>query len=108
MSIEDQANERRSAVGRVVQTRTVDDGPDIVTQVLSSTDELSRRAAFVEQFRNSPVPDNEVLSNIGLFLNRQTLSRLLFLNEMYQAALDVHGVVMEFGVRWGRDLVAFS
>jgi hypothetical protein len=32
----------------------------------------------------------------------------MFLNEIYQAALTVHGVVMQFGVRWGRDLAIFE
>ncbi|MFN8037804.1 MAG: hypothetical protein U0Q07_01215 [Acidimicrobiales bacterium] len=41
-------------------------------------------------------------------MNRQTLSRLVFLHEMYQRILHVHGIVMEFGVRWGRDLAAFA
>ncbi|MDB5495964.1 MAG: crotonobetainyl-CoA--carnitine CoA-transferase, partial [Phenylobacterium sp.] len=36
------------------------------------------------------------------------LKRLLYLNELYRQVLPVHGVVMQFGVRWGRDLAAFS
>ncbi|GAG45973.1 unnamed protein product, partial [marine sediment metagenome] len=29
---------------------------------------------------------------------------LLFFNEIYKKILNVHGVIMEFGVYWGRDL----
>jgi len=108
MPNDDETGTRRSALGRVVQKTAGDGRTEIVTHVLSSTSELERRQAFLDHYRRVPIPDNELLSNMGLFLNRQTLSRLLFLHEIYRAALDVHGVIMEFGVRWGRDLVAFS
>lgn len=58
--------------------------------------------------RSSPIPDDELDSNLGLYMPRQTLSRILFMKEMYSNILDVHGVVMEFGVRWGQNLALFS
>lgn len=74
----------------------------------ASQAERARRAEFLELFRSHPLPDAEVLSNLGLFLNRQTLSRLLFMHELYLRALPVHGVVMEFGTRWGQNVVTFA
>jgi hypothetical protein len=74
----------------------------------ASQDELDRRAAFVQAFRSNPLPDAEVLANLGLFLNRQALSRLLFMHDLYRLALPVHGVVMEFGTRWGQNVVTFT
>jgi hypothetical protein len=74
----------------------------------ASASELERRAQFLQMFRNNPLPPAETLSNLGLFLNRQTLSRILFMHEIYQRALPVHGVVMEFGTRWGQNVVLFS
>lgn len=59
-------------------------------------------------FRDSPLPDQEALGNLGIFLNRQSLSRLLFMQELYQLALPVHGVVMEFGTRWGQNVITFT
>jgi hypothetical protein len=49
-----------------------------------------------------------MLTQLGLFLNRQSLSRIMFMNELYQQIVNVHGVVMEFGVRWGQNLALFS
>ncbi len=37
-------------------------------------------------------------------LKRQSLSRLLYLNTLYNLILDVPGVVCEFGVKWGTSL----
>ena len=45
-----------------------------------------------------------MLGNLPLFIKRQDLTQILFINELYQKALEVHGVVMEFGVRWGKNL----
>ncbi len=79
-------------------------------KVLSgSTDaEKSNRNFIVEQLRNTPIPDSELVFNLGLYMNRQSLSRILFMTELYRKIIDVHGVVMEFGVRWGQNLALFS
>lgn len=74
----------------------------------SSSEEIARREKFYQLFAECPIPQNELLSNLGLFLNRQTLSRILFMQEMYQRIIPVHGIVAEFGVRWGQNLALFS
>ncbi len=70
--------------------------------------EQDRREEFVDVFRRCPIPDDELLSSVGLFLKRQDLARTLFLTDLYSRILDVPGVVLEFGVRWGRDLTLFQ
>lgn len=97
----------RDLSGRLVEHRA-DDGFRIVTQTHASDEERRRREEFHELYTRSPLPAGEQLANIGLFLNRQTFSRMMFLHDMYRNVLDVHGVVLEFGVRWGRDLVSFA
>ncbi|WP_426060001.1 class I SAM-dependent methyltransferase [Hymenobacter sp. B1770] len=66
--------------------------------------EQTRRESFAQTLRESPIPNTELPNNLGLYLNRQTLSRLLFFTELYQQIIPVHGVAMEFGVRWGQNL----
>jgi len=63
---------------------------------------------FFELFKNSPIPEDELLLNLGLFCRRQSLSRILVMNELYQKIINTHGVVMEFGVRWGQNLALFE
>jgi hypothetical protein len=72
-----------------------------------SNKETNLRESFLETFKNSPIPEQEILSNLGLFTNRQLISKILFLNELYQKIIHTHGVIMEFGVRWGQNLSLF-
>lgn len=49
-----------------------------------------------------------MLPNLDLFLTSTTLSRLLFFCEIYRKILNTHGVIAEFGVRWGQTLALMS
>jgi hypothetical protein len=74
----------------------------------SSSEENKRRNDFFETFRESPIPDDQLLSNLGLYINSKTLSRLMFMNHLYEQITDVMGVVMEFGTHWGSNLAQFA
>jgi len=66
------------------------------------------RDEFVEHFKKCPIPDAQLLSNLGLFLNSKNLARILFMNHLYQQIIDVPGIVAEFGVRWGQNIALFA
>jgi len=74
---------------------------------LSGT-ELDKRLEFLKLYENCPIPRKEVLKNLGLFINRQSLSRILYMDDLYKKILNVHGVVIEFGVHWGQNLALFE
>jgi hypothetical protein len=79
----------------------------------SPTSIVAQRVSELEaqlghRLRTSTVPDNELSHNACLFMPPRILKRMLFLDEIYRAALTVHGVVLQFGVRWGRDLAVFD
>lgn len=76
--------------------------------VLSSNDEKASQKAFTGLLKNTPIPDDEILPNLGLFLTSKALSRALFFNEIYKKIVNTHGVVMECGVRWGQTLSLLS
>jgi hypothetical protein len=78
-----------------------------ILQGLSSS-ETSNREKIIDLFKNTPIPDSEILGNLALYMNRQTIARVLFMQELYMQILPVHGVVMEFGVRWGQNLSLFE
>jgi hypothetical protein len=80
----------------------------IVTRWSAAPDENNIREKFFDLFRECPIPDNELLSNLGLFIKRQDLSKMLFMNDLYKKIIDVNGIVIEFGVRWGKNLVLFE
>ena len=39
-----------------------------------------------------------------VFLRRQSLSRLIYYNDLYQKIINVPGVICEFGIQWGATL----
>lgn len=80
----------------------------IKTYSRSSQQEQDGRREFLKLFSNPPIPETEILGNLGLFVNRQTMSRFLFMQHLYMQILNVHGTIMEFGVRWGQNLALFS
>jgi len=76
--------------------------------ILSSRSERETMKDFIDLIKVSPLPDDEVLPNMGLFLTSKALSRILFFYEIYKKIIYNHGVIMEFGVRWGQTLSIMS
>ena len=74
----------------------------------SSKEEIQRRNEAIKHFLESPIPKDQLLSNMGLYLNSKALSRILFMDHLYRQIIDVMGVVMEFGTRWGPNLGQFA
>ena len=74
----------------------------------SNESEDSARADMVSLLRQCPIPDDQLLSNIGLFIESKNLARILFMDHLFKQIVDVQGVVMEFGTRWGQNLAVFE
>lgn len=81
---------------------------EIKIKTLASEAEQDRRASFRQAFEHSPIPLTERLANLGVYTKRQELTKALFFNDLYANLLGVHGVIMEFGVRWGQNLVTLN
>jgi len=75
---------------------------------LNNEKDFNTRMNLLELLRKCPIPDMEFLDNVALFLDRRMLSRFLFINEMYQRILEIHGCVIELGVRYGQNLSLFT
>ncbi|MCA1293982.1 crotonobetainyl-CoA--carnitine CoA-transferase [Paenibacillus sp. alder61] len=74
----------------------------------AKNDEIERRIEVAKRLRNSDIPDSELLDNLGLYLRRPSLSRILYIHDLYKKIINVHGVIMEFGVRWGQNLALYE
>lgn len=77
-------------------------------KTISSSEEQERRKNFLELYKNCPIDETEILSNLGLFEKRQEFTKKLFFYELYKQILNVHGVIFEFGTRWGQNLVTLN
>lgn len=71
-------------------------------QILLSRERLKK--LFIE----TPLPTDELLVNLGLYIRSQSLKRILFMNYLYEQIINIHGAVAEFGVRWGQNLSLFA
>ncbi|MHB8164932.1 MAG: hypothetical protein ACYDDV_11450 [Methanoregula sp.] len=74
----------------------------------ASSNESKHRSDMISHLHSCPIPDDQVLSNIGLFIESKNLSRILFMDFLYRQIIDVPGVVMEFGTRWGQNVALFA
>ena len=76
----------------------------VTRTVTQSQNDRVASESFAGLFKGCPIPENELLNNLGLYIKRQNMSRIIFFYELYKKMVDVHGVAIMFGVRWGQDL----
>ena len=79
-----------------------------VKQDTRTNDYRSSEDALYGMLHEVSIPESELCENLALFTTPQHLRRMLFLYEMYKKCLTVPGVIMQFGVRWGRELALFD
>ena len=81
---------------------------NLKVRTYNSKGEDEIRKNFTKVFKSCAIPDDQILSNLGLFLNSKNLSRILFLSYIYQMIIDKQGIIIEFGTRWGQNLAVFA
>lgn len=77
-------------------------------QSYAQHNEINGYRKLVEALKNTPIPDSEILANLALFIPRAELARMIFIHELYRRVIDINGVIIEFGVRWGRNLALWT
>jgi hypothetical protein len=96
------------ALNQTKRETKLSDEREIRTLGGSTVSEIEKKLMLAERMRASSIPDTEILDNLGLYLTRQTMSRIAFMQQIYSKIIPVHGVIMEFGVRWGQNLALMS
>jgi len=81
---------------------------DLRAFVHDSPQETESTQRLAKLLASTPIPPEELVNNLSLFLRRHQLTDLLSTDALYRMVLDVPGVIMEFGVRYGRHLGAFA
>lgn len=81
---------------------------DINVKKRSNIDEINNKEKMINNLKNTKIPNNELLNNLGIFTNRQSLARILCMIELYKKILDKHGIIIELGVRWGQNMCLFT
>lgn len=80
----------------------------IEIKTIASPGEISNRQKLTELHKANPLPAEEQVANSALFVKRQELSKMLFLHHLYLQFQSIPGILVEFGVRWGQNLVTLS
>ena len=52
-----------------------------------SEDEKAHNSDMLKLFKEAPIAEDEFLANLGLFINRQNMTRIIWMNELYQKIL---------------------
>jgi hypothetical protein len=73
-----------------------------------NTSELTADSDLLDLLNENPIPNAQILENLGLFLTPKNLSRMLFMHHVYRQIIDVQGVVFDLGTRWGQNLALFA
>ena len=81
---------------------------DYVQESKASNEKIAERQALYDLFAQRPMPDDQLLISLGLYMRSSALAKVLFVNEIYQLIDDIPGVIMEFGTWWGQNLVMFE
>jgi hypothetical protein len=74
----------------------------------SNAQQIAQRNKIGALFAKRPMPDEHLLVSMGLYMRSSALVKILFLNELYELIVDTPGVIVEFGVWWGQNLVLFE
>jgi hypothetical protein len=82
--------------------------PGYVNVARGSDEEKRAREVLLDLYKQTPIPDDEQLVNLSLYLRSTGLAKILYLNELYQAIRHLPGIVIEFGVWWGANLALFE
>lgn len=75
---------------------------------LTAGSENEALAELATSLQTSGIPTGEILANLGLYLPSKYLARLLFFRDIYPLVMHTHGIIAEFGVRWGQTLAMLT
>jgi hypothetical protein len=69
---------------------------------------FDHRRRLAEMYEASPLPKDDRLFNLGLYVRGSLLVKFLVLSDLYKRVVNLPGAILEFGVWWGQNLVLFE
>jgi len=74
----------------------------------ASNSQHENRKRLLALYRSTPIPPDELLVNLHLYMRSSVVAKMLYVDELYRRIVKLPGVVMEFGVWWGANLALFE
>ena len=79
------------------------------TEVSTAHGETFRfRERLKEMYAASPLSDDELMFNLGLYVRSSLLVKFLVLDDLYRRFKSIPGALIEFGTWWGQNLVVLE
>lgn len=75
------------------------------TETTAADTQLSFRQRLEELFRNTPLPAEDLLFNLGMYTRSSLLAKFIVMHQLYERIKSIPGVLMEFGTWWGQNMV---
>lgn len=72
------------------------------------SDVVDARTGICQALQQSPIPQHELIRNLGLYMLPMELKRYLFFADLYQQIVNVPGIIVEFGCRWGQNIAVLQ
>lgn len=80
--------------------------PEVAVEATTAQGEaLSLRGRLREMMAGSPLPADELMFNLGLYVRSSLLVKFLILHDVYRRIAGVPGALIEFGTWRGQNLV---
>jgi hypothetical protein len=76
----------------------------MTTGVRASEQQRENRERLQRLYEQTPLPTDELLVNLPLYMRSSVVAKLLWVNELYELIVGRPGVIMEFGTWWGANL----
>lgn len=74
----------------------------------ASEQQYQYRDALAELYRTTPLPEKDLLFNLGMFVRSSLLVKFIVMGKLYERIKDIPGSILEFGTWWGQNLVLFE
>lgn len=74
-------------------------------ETTANQEQIAKRQELATFFKESPLNQEDLLFNLGLYIRSSLLVKFLVMNQMYERIKDLPGSIVEFGVWYGQNLV---
>ena len=68
----------------------------------------SFRNKLLDSFKKSPINDEEMMFNLGMYTRSSVLVKFLVAADLYKRIINIPGNIYEFGTWWGQNMILFE
>jgi hypothetical protein len=77
-------------------------------QITGTEEQVSNRDELNSLFKDSPMPIDHLMVNLGLYMRSSVLAKTLYINELYEKIVHLPGSIIEFGPWYGTNMALFE